>query len=278
MSDGKNVRVELADRAAPEAGGVRSIGRAIQILSLLSDANAELTLRETVAATGLPKTTAKRLLSTLEQYGLLWAAGNGTYCAGPALLRWASLGDAAWRLPPSMQAILAETAERCNESVKVYIRINTKRVCIAERHGTQSLRHVVRVGDELPMWAGAAAKILLIDAPRLVRRAIALESPGGIAHLETLNEWAADAAQRGWSVSSGEREHGLSAVAVPVQPMVSGAPATLSIAGPTSRFPAERIPEFVQELLRTADRLNRAAGISDEQPERPTIETGGAHR
>ena len=58
-------------------GGVRSVRRALDILSLLTEDQPTVPLRDMVEATGLPKTTVVRLVQTLEQYGLLWATPAG---------------------------------------------------------------------------------------------------------------------------------------------------------------------------------------------------------
>ena len=73
---------------AEEAEGVRSIRRALDILSLLTDDTPSVSIRDIVEATGLPKTTVLRLVHTLEHNGLLWATAGG-YMAGPGLWRWA---------------------------------------------------------------------------------------------------------------------------------------------------------------------------------------------
>ena len=129
-------------------------------------------------ATGLAKTTVLRMVSTLEQSGLLWATPSG-YMAGPGLWRWAHLAQRSWELPPDTQRVMRELAARRRETVNVYVARDVYRVCIAQQEGPQPLRHVVHVGDELPMWAGASAKVLLRDAsPGLLER-IARSSPYG---------------------------------------------------------------------------------------------------
>src|SRR4051794_11170077 len=70
--------------ADTEQQGVRSVQRALEILALLTDERPIVTIREIVDATGLAKTTVIRLVSTLEQAGLLWATTGG-YLAGPGL-------------------------------------------------------------------------------------------------------------------------------------------------------------------------------------------------
>ena len=61
---------------------MRSVQRALDILSLLTEDRPSVTVREIVEATSLAKTTVIRLVQTLEQSGLLWATPSG-YMAGP---------------------------------------------------------------------------------------------------------------------------------------------------------------------------------------------------
>lgn len=226
--------------------GVRSVQRAFDILSLLAEGRRTLTVREVVEETGLAKTTALRLLQTLEQMGLLWATANG-YTAGPALWRWAHLAKSAWELPPEMMQLMRELAARQRETVNLYVAKGIHRICIAQQESPQSLRHVVRVGDELPLWGGASAKVLLRDVPAALLTRIAASSPYGKEHVDTLRDWVAQAERDGYAISHGEREPGTSAVAMPV---ISGETvvAALTLSGPSVRFTDDKIDGFVAEL------------------------------
>jgi DNA-binding IclR family transcriptional regulator len=113
----------------------------------------------------------------------------------------------------------------------------------------------VHVGDELPMWAGASAKVLLRHAgPALLAR-IARASPYGEQHVRRLQEWIDEAAHRGYAISHGEREEGLSAVAVPVLGRSGTVVAALTLSGPTMRFTDERTGTFVKDLTEVAGRM-----------------------
>jgi DNA-binding IclR family transcriptional regulator len=233
--------------------GVRSVQRAFDILSLLAEGRRTVTVREVVEETGLAKTTALRLLQTLDRTGLLWATSNG-YAAGPALWRWAHLARSAWELPPEMMQLMRELAARQRETVNLYVAKGIHRICIAQQESPQSLRHVVRVGDELPLWGGASAKVLLRDVPAAVLTRIAVSSPYGEGHLDTLREWVAQAERDGYAVSHGEREPGTSAVAMPV---ASGETvvAALTLSGPSVRFTEDKIDGFVAELREAVKRM-----------------------
>jgi len=247
-------RKATAGEETADSQGVRSIQRALDILSLLSEDRPLVAVRDIVAATGLAKTTVIRIVQTLEQSGLLWATNSG-YMAGPGLWRWAHLARRSWELPPETQRMMRELAARERETVNVYVARDIVRVCIAQQESPQPLRHVVHVGDELPMWAGASAKVLLRHASPALLARIARSSPYGEQHVRRMQEWIDEAAHQGFAVSHGEREEGLTAVAVPVLGRSGAVVAALTLSGPTMRFTEERINTFVKDLTEVANRM-----------------------
>jgi DNA-binding IclR family transcriptional regulator len=251
------------DHAAPQADaggdtgetqGVRSVQRAIDILGLLTEITPAISIGEIVRATGLAKTTVIRLVQTLEQNGLLWSTAKG-YMAGPSLWRWAHLARSSWELPPETKELLRGLAGRQRETVNLYVARDIYRVCVAQQESPQPLRHVVQVGDELPLWAGASSKILLRNADDAHLARVARSSPYGPDHLGWLRAQVDEATVRGHAVSHGERETGLSAVAVPVTGRGGSVIAALSLSGPTVRFPDERVAEFVAALTEVSGHM-----------------------
>ncbi|MEU7871700.1 IclR family transcriptional regulator [Dactylosporangium sp. NPDC049140] len=241
--------------AEADAPGVRSVQRALDILTLLTEDRPLVSIRDIVEGTGLAKTTVIRLVQTLEQCGLLWGTTAG-YMAGPGLWRWAHLARRSWELPPETQRMMRDLAARRRETVNVYVARDIYRVCVAQQESPQPLRHVVHIGDELPLWAGASSKVLLRNATpaRLLR--VARSSPYGDQHIRRLQEWIDEAAHQGYAVSHGEREEGLSAVAVPIFSRAGAVVAVLSLSGPTLRFPEERVTEFAADLKDVAQRMS----------------------
>ncbi|MFD7499657.1 IclR family transcriptional regulator [Streptomyces sp. NPDC059850] len=233
-------------------GGMRTVQRAIDILGLFSEHRPALSIREIVEASGLPKTTVLRILQTLRLNGLLWLDEHGRYTAGPTFLRWVRMADQGWRLPAPARRALRELAAEHRETVHLYVRRDVHRVCVAQEEGPQALRHIVQVGDELPLWAGGPSKVLLLGADDALLDRIARRSPNGPAHADTLRRWAAETARQGYAVSHGEHEEGLSSVAVPVRGRGGEVVAALSFGGPSARFTPERLPRFVASLSSAA--------------------------
>ncbi|NJQ15539.1 IclR family transcriptional regulator [Streptomyces bohaiensis] len=241
--------------AEPDSGGVRSVQRAIDLLALFDTDHPSRSVRELTDATGLPKTTVVRLVHTLEQTGLLWARGDGRIVPGTGLLRWGELANRTWRLPEQAKRLLADlSAASSGETVHLYVRQQAARVCIARHEGTRSLRHVVHVGEEMPLWSGAASHVLLSEAGRADVDAIAARAPH--------DDWAdvlwnrtRRAAADGYAVSHGEREPGVSGVAAPVFTGSGRMSAAVALGGPTIRFTEEAVAGFLPPLLETARAL-----------------------
>lgn len=243
-----------------EPTGMRTVQRAIDLLALFSEQHPALSVRDIVRGSGLPKTTVLRLLQTLRMNGLLWLDEHGRYVAGPTFLRWVRMAERGWHLPATVRVTLRELTAEHKETVHLYVRRGAHRICIAQEEGPRALRHVVRVGDELPLWAGGPSKILLAEADDALLSRVAERSPAGAEHLETLRRWTADARKHGFAVSHGEHEEGLSSVAVPVRSGGGRIAAALSFGGPSSRFSRERLPQFARALTAAA-RTIRTAGL-----------------
>jgi DNA-binding IclR family transcriptional regulator len=238
-------------------GGVRSVHRALDLLERFDDEHPVWTLAELTQASGLPKTTVLRLVTTLEQRGLVVAIGPGRYAIGPGFLRWSRLSSAAMEVPPSVRAAMARLAEETSETVNLYIRVGRSRVCLAQSPGTLSVRHTIGVGVALPLWSGAASAVLLSDPPVMepdstVVDEIAAESPYGAAHAERLRAAAAQVVAHGFAVTHGERELGASGVSAPIRRADGRVVAAVGVGGPTTRFSEERLPAYIAAVGRCA--------------------------
>ncbi|MGX1675970.1 IclR family transcriptional regulator [Streptomyces sp. NPDC055400] len=238
-----------------DAGGVRSVQRAVDLLALYDAEHPARTVRELVDETGLAKSTVVRLVHTLEQCGLLWSRGDGRTVPGPGLLRWAELASSTWQLPEPALALMKQLSEASGgEAVHLYVRQQGARVCIARHEGTRTLRHVVRVGEQMPLWSGAASHVLLSRAEHADVEAVAQAAP----HEDwptLLWERAQRAAVSGWSASDGEREAGVSGVAAPVFDRSGRVAAALALGGPTTRFTEETVAAFAKLLVESATAL-----------------------
>lgn len=240
------------DRAAP--GGIRSVQRALELLSLFDERRLTWTISGMARASGLPKTTVVRLVGTLVDNGMLWTRPDAQVTVGAGLLRWARLAGTGWNVPEPARIAMTEVTLTCGEAVNVYVRQGTTRLCVAAFDGPRNPRYVIEVGTELPLWAGCASKVLLSEAPADVLQAAAARSPHGSDFVQVLNEQAEKARTLGFAVSHGEREPGISGVAAPIRDAEGSIVAAVAIGGPTTRFTDEKVDEFATAVTALAKR------------------------
>ncbi|NBH09137.1 IclR family transcriptional regulator [Amycolatopsis sp. SID8362] len=206
-------------------GAVRSVLRAFDLLALFTEHRRTWAVKDLTAASGLAKTTVLRLVATCEQRGLLWTRPDGRITVGPGMLRWAQLANTAWQLPEPVRQVLRDLARECRETVNLYVRSTSVVVCVAQQEGPLAIRHVGRVGDELPLGFGAAGRVL-------------------------------DGAE-GAAVSHGEPETGASSVAAPVLDGDGRVLAALAVTGPTSRFGPAEVAAFTEAVAGGSQRISQ---------------------
>jgi DNA-binding IclR family transcriptional regulator len=178
------------------------------------------TLAELVAATGLPRATAHRLATALEQHDLVRRDADGRFALG---FRLATLGRAALDSTPLAEMArpaLAWLRDTTEESVQLYVRDGDHRVCVESLESPHGLRTIVAVGASLSLDAGSAGKIL-----------------------------RGDAAPRGWVESVEEREAGVASVSAPIRDLHGNVIAAIGVSGPierTTRRPGQRYGKDVR--------------------------------
>ncbi|MEU5264459.1 IclR family transcriptional regulator C-terminal domain-containing protein [Amycolatopsis sp. NPDC021455] len=211
---------------AEDEGAVRSVLRTFDLLALFTERTRTWAVKDLTAASGLAKTTLLRLVATCEQRGLLWTRPDGRITVGPGMLRWAQLANTAWQLPEPVRQVLRDLARECRETVNIYVRSTSVLVCVAQEEGPQAIRHVGRVGDELPLGRGAAGQVL-----------------AGVAE--------------GAAVCHGEPETGASSVAAPVRDGDGRVLAALTITGPSSRFGGAEVAALSEAVVHASGRISR---------------------
>jgi DNA-binding IclR family transcriptional regulator len=237
------------------------IDRAVAILDAVQ--HGARTHAAVVIATGLSRTTAHRLLKSLDAHGLLEYVGGRGYRLGPRLLRLAagamqepSLRDAAH---PALERLAAATGE----SAQLYVTSLDGRVCVDAVESSSELRTFVPIGDELPLWAGSAGKVFLASmlaeqAEAHITRAHALTAATPTA--DRLRRQLATVRRQGWATSAGERQAGVGSVSAPVYGSRGETIAVVSISGPTSRIGRADAKRYAPAVVTAAAEIGRALG------------------
>lgn len=209
--------------------GVGVVDKVVMVLRALESAGPS-TLIELQERTGLPRATAHRLASALEDHGLVRRDGTGRFALGWGLVSMGQAAAIALPLVDIARPVLNELRTATGESVQLYVREGEGRRCVVSLESPHGLRWIVPEGSLLPLEAGSAGHVLAgerID-------------------------------KRGWVQSIGEREAGVASVSAPVVNAAGLLLAAISVSGPIerlSRKPGERHGTAVVEAANKLAKL-----------------------
>lgn len=252
---------------AVEAKPVQSVDRAAQILGMLRE-QPSLTISEIARRLGVHRSTAFRLLATLESHDLVeQETARGAYRLGFGLLRMANAVTGRIDLTRDAQSSCDDAAAQLKETVNVAILDQSAAVTITQTVGERMIG-VARqyVGQRGPLHATSTGKVLLAYASPAEQRRIltgALEAFTGstITDAKTLADELEAVLQRGWASAVAEWEEGINALAVPVRGPGGEIVATLSTTAPAFRLPESSFVDHVAVLREAADRLEAKLGV-----------------
>jgi DNA-binding IclR family transcriptional regulator len=226
--------------------GIGVLDKAVGVLRTIAESPCGLA--ELCDRTGLPRATAHRLAAGLEVHRLLARDSEGRWRLGPAVSELATQVNDP--LLAASATVLPRLREITGESVQLYRREGTSRICIAAMEPPTGLRDTVLVGARLPMTAGSGAKVLLAYGDEATRKAVL---PGAKFSERTL----ADVRRRGWAQSAAEREPGVASVSAPVRDAGGSVVAAISVSGPIDRMGRRPGERWAADLLAAADALTR---------------------
>ena len=143
------------------SAGVAAVDKALAILRLFTADQTELSLIHISEATGLYKSTALRMLASLENSLLVVKRSDGLYVLGPSI---ATL-NAAYQHHQSLETVVIPILENLmrstQESAAFHVRQGDQRLCLYRIDSNQALRDHIKVGDLLPINKGAGGKVIL---------------------------------------------------------------------------------------------------------------------
>ena len=233
--------------------GTKAIDRAAQLLVRVVESRDPETVGELAETTGLPRSTASRLVAALERQGLVQRNSlRGDVRPGPVLVSFAR------RTPPS-----ADLVELCGESLDRLAAATggTVNLAVPSPRGVEQLaqrdsRHFLGstnwVGRTVPYHASAVGKVFLAYRAAPMPDTLEPLTSRTFADREELDRELQETLERGYATAVEELEPGLWAIAAPLhgESTVLGA---VSISGPTIRLQDGLLEELGRLLVAEAE-------------------------
>lgn len=258
-------------RESPAPGGLQAPGvlqtvdRALLVLLTFTEQRPEWGVSELAREHGWDKAVVQRLLSTLTARAfLICDETSRRYRPGPALSRLARVGEHSGVLPSLARPILARLLRETGESIVLNVAHGGSYRCEAAVDGTGPVRYTAIIGAVMPGHAGASGHaIFAYHHESEIRQmygstGLSRFNDRTVTGLDALLERYTQVRADGYSISYGEYDEAVTAVAAPVF-QGGRVAASLTVIGPSHRV--ERALAALPGLVREgAADITRALG------------------
>ncbi len=243
---------------------VQSVDRAVTILEILARTG-ESGVTEIATELGVHKSTAFRLVATLESHGVVEQnEDRGRYRLGVGLLRLAGATTARLDVVQEARPICKALAAATGETVNIAVLSDRSAFYLDQVAGSSALQSHNWVGQHIPLHATSNGKVLLsaLEPERLkeVLGSLAAYTSLTITKRSELRKEVERVREQGYAVAVDELEIGLTAVAAPIRNAHGDGIASMSVSGPTFRLTGDRIDEVVELLVDAAIEVSRRLG------------------
>ncbi len=249
-----------------DGNAVRSVDRAAALLLALGDCQGEAGVTELARRLGLHKSTASRLLATLQKRGLVEQdEESGKYRLGLVVIRLAERAERTLDLRGISMPELERLARLTHETTGLGILDADALLTVAQADGPNLIAVGDWTGRSTPLHCVASGKVLMAalaerEVLRIVRRGLVSYTERTITELEPLLEELARIRRRGYATALGEYEIGLNAVSAPVHDARGHVVAAVDIWGPAFRLTPRRIPELAVQAREAAAAISIRLG------------------
>jgi urocanate hydratase len=209
----------------------RTVERALGLLATVCSAGA-VSLTESARRSGLPASTALRLLRTLEASGFVARDSAGVYHPGPRIIQLGATALGRQSLVELAQPSLARIVEQTGESSYLVVRgPGDTALYLAMVEGTHPIRHT--------SWVGRAIELADLAVGRALR---------------------GDVPDTGFVARRDRHDPDITAIAAPVY-RPGGVAAALNLLGPTYRIDDVRTEEYGRIVSHEAAVISARLGV-----------------
>lgn len=252
---------------------IQTVSNALSLLEAFANEE-ELGVTELSHRLDLHKNNVFRLLATLEQDGYIeQCPRTDRYRLGPRCLE---LGQSFARnrsLLRQARPLLEELAAETGEAAHVAVLRDFEVVHVDGEVADRLVHPSLRVGRRLPAHCTALGKVLLGCAPRGVQETydrqvvscgrLEARTASTVTDPAKLMEQLRAVAIQGYAIDGEECEVGLACAAAPIYDASGRVAASLSVSGPSFRFPGDLLEQRIAPLVvAVAERLSLGLGYS----------------
>lgn len=245
----------------------QSVERAIALVR--RSAEGSMTLTEAADLLGVHKSSALRLLQTLEAARFVRRTGAGTYVVGSGIIELSEAALGSMDLRQAAHPHLVDLQRRTGHTVHL-AQLTGDEVIYVDKVDSPALDGVQlpsRVGRAVSIYASAVGKVILAHRSQAERDHLLSDvqyeqfTPTTLAGREVLEAELARIRDEGWARDRGEHDSYVMCVGVPVRDSRREVVAALSVTAIEVIATLEQLEQHVPLLQQTAADISREMGF-----------------
>ncbi|GAA3816015.1 MULTISPECIES: IclR family transcriptional regulator [Amycolatopsis] len=240
----------------------QTVARAIDIVAFVS--RRHRTLGEIADHLGVHKSTALRILQTLEEGGFVRRVPDNRYAMGFQLIAYGQLALDQVEARALARPVLQELGEQCGHTVHFAELVGDRVVYVDKIDGRGSVAMGSRIGLPAILHTAGVAKAILAHQPDRERWLSLCDyqrfTPTTVAGPAELSAELDRVRERGWAEDDGEHEDFLNCLALPVRDARGQVTHSLSVTALKVVAPLAELRAHLDEYRTAAHRISRALG------------------
>ncbi len=244
---------------------IKSLEKGLDILLLFDADRRTMDVKDIAAALKLPLRTTYRFVNTLRnRQVLLLEEGTGRCRLSPKLRQLIAAIEESGDITRLAAPVLADLAVKTGETVQLFLPSGDDAVLVHVVESLHTLRVGPRTGQHLPLHCGAGAKPLLaFRSPEewdayIKRNGLRRLAPNTTIDPEVLKRDLRKIRRTGIAITHQEFTQGARAMGIPITGPTGVVVASLSVAGPDSRFTMQRARQLAPLVKQGASQISRA--------------------
>ena len=243
---------------------IRAAVRALAIFDAFDNEHLSLSLPEIAERIDMPKTTAFRLIDTLERTGFLVRMDNQRYCLSLKLARLGGLVRSTLNIRAIARPTMLDVNEQTSETITLNAIVGNDRMVLDAVDTPSPLMSMARPGERLPLLVSASARILMAYMrPERLEQVLAANVRSNPFDRAAFDREVARFRRQGYGISRGQRVPGLTAVAVPIFDINNEVHYCLSLTGPSVRVDSHD-QQLAQIMIAAGREISSRLGASPD--------------
>jgi IclR family KDG regulon transcriptional repressor len=251
----------------PNRYRIQSITKAMKVISAFDQDCFEMSIGEIAHRSGVPKSTAHRIVSSLAEWNIIEPGPEGKFRLGLKLFQMGSL--VLFKMDVRKEALPFMKEMSVKTTAHLAIRDGNQAIYIEKIEQPNSFVQYSRVGKHLPLHCTGIGKVLAADLPEetianLMGKSFTRYTDNTITKLADLLMHLRQVRKQGYAMDNEELIPGVKCVAAPVFNYRGEVAAGISLSTTSSLMGKTAIRKLTEELVKVGAQISIRLGFSNK--------------